>query len=235
MKAIRIARLSGGQTLYNSFSLDSFTEIKAEKDYVYLFFKSLIQSSTFVSNSYYYGTKVTFTKSNLGYQLYEAIIQIISDLNETNIVTIDYTQDDLVTISFDEIYGTWSGGTGGGGSDISISGPSGVVTTGATGIYFTGSGVSSVTSVGDFVTVTISASGTSGTSGSSGTSGTSGSGTSGTSGSSGTSGTSGTSGLNGSSGTSGSSGFSGTSGSSGTSGISGTSGTSGTNGSSGTT
>ena len=83
-------------------------------------------------------------------------------------------------------------------------------------------------------------SGTTGTSGSSGTSGTTGtsgssgtSGTTGTSGSSGTSGTSATDGTGGTSGTSGSSATSGTSGTSGTSATSGTSGTSGTNGGTG--
>jgi hypothetical protein len=81
-------------------------------------------------------------------------------------------------------------------------------------------------------------SGTSATAGTSGTTGTSGSsgtsGTTGTSGSSGTSGTSATNGTGGTSGTSGSSATSGTSGSSATSGTTGTSGTSATSGTSGT-
>jgi hypothetical protein len=78
-------------------------------------------------------------------------------------------------------------------------------------------------------------SGTTGTSGSSGTSGTTGtsgsSGTSGTTGTSGSSGTSGTSATDGTGGTSGTSGSSATSGTTGTSGTSATSGTSGTSGS----
>jgi hypothetical protein len=113
----------------------------------------------------------------------------------------------------------------------------------------------SITGVINFVTFTLTGSGTysswfvnidgasggdgsSGTSGTAGTSGSSGtSGTTGTSGSSGTSGTSATDGTSGSSGTSaidGTSGTSGTSGTTGTSGSSGTSGTTGTSGSSGT-
>jgi hypothetical protein len=79
-------------------------------------------------------------------------------------------------------------------------------------------------------------SGTSATAGTSGTTGTSGSsGTSGTTGTSGSSGTSGTSATNGTGGTSGTSGSSGTSGTTGTSGTSATSGTSGTSATSGTT
>lgn len=31
MKAIRIAHISGGEKMYTSFSLDTFSEIKAEK------------------------------------------------------------------------------------------------------------------------------------------------------------------------------------------------------------
>jgi hypothetical protein len=113
----------------------------------------------------------------------------------------------------------------------------------------------SITGVINFVTFTLTGSGTysnwfvnidgasggDGSSGSSGTTGTSGSsGTSGTTGTSGSSGTSGTTGTSGSSGTSGTSatdgtgGTSGTSGSSATSGTSGTSGTSATSGTSGT-
>jgi hypothetical protein len=81
-------------------------------------------------------------------------------------------------------------------------------------------------------------SGTSGTSATAGTSGTTGSsgssGTSGTSATSGTSGSSGTTGVDGTSGSSGTSGTTGTSGSSGTSGTTGTSGSSGTSGTSAT-
>ena len=73
MQVIRISSLSGGETKYTSFSLDSFSEIKAEEDYVYLFFKSLVDSS-FVASSYYYGTRVKFTKTGLGYQLYQEIL-----------------------------------------------------------------------------------------------------------------------------------------------------------------
>ena len=110
----------------------------------------------------------------------------------------------------------------------------------------------SITGVINFVTLTLTGSGTystwfvnidgasggDGSSGSSGTSGTSAtagtSGTTGTSGSSGTSGTTGTSGSSGTSGTSATNGTGGTSGTSGTSGTNGTGGTSGTSGSSAT-
>jgi hypothetical protein len=79
-----------------------------------------------------------------------------------------------------------AGGTGT-GSPVAIYGPTGQVSTGATGIEFIGSGVQSVTSVGDFVTVTITGGTGSGTSGTSGTSG-----INGATGADGTSGTSGT-------------------------------------------
>ena len=156
MQVIRIASLTGGETKYTSFSLDSLSEIKAEEDYVYLFFKSLVDSS-FVSSSYYYGTRVKFTKTGLGYQLYQQIILSLTNLEGTKIVTLDYTTDSLVTISFEEIYGP-AGGGGGTASAVGIFSDSGEVTSGATGIYFTGSGVTSVVASGDFVTVTITAS-----------------------------------------------------------------------------
>jgi hypothetical protein len=60
MKVIRIADLSAGEIVYTSFSLESFTEIKAQTDSVYLYFNSLIDSGSLVSSSYYYGTRVTF-------------------------------------------------------------------------------------------------------------------------------------------------------------------------------
>ena len=41
MQAIRIAHISGGEKMYTSFSLDTFSEIKAEKDYVYLYLYKL--------------------------------------------------------------------------------------------------------------------------------------------------------------------------------------------------
>jgi hypothetical protein len=144
MKVIRISDLSGGEKVYTSFSLDSFSEIKADTNYVYLYFSSLIDSGTLVSSSYYYGTRVTFTKTGLGYQIYSEIILSLSDLDNENIVTLDYTTDDLVTTSFEQIYGPSTGG-GTGGSAISVFGPAGQVTSGATGFIFTGSGVSSVT------------------------------------------------------------------------------------------
>jgi hypothetical protein len=89
MQVIRIASLTGGETKYTAFSLDSFSEIKAETDYVYLFFKSLIQVSPLASSSYYYGTRVKFTKTGLGYQLYQEILLDITNLGETKIVTLD--------------------------------------------------------------------------------------------------------------------------------------------------
>ena len=159
--------------MYTSFSLDTFSEIKAEKDYVYLFFNSLIYQDPYVSTAYYYGTRVEFYKSDFGYQFYGEIVQTLSQLNSTNIVTLDYTRDYLVTTTFDEIYGI----CGAGGSALEILGPTGSVTQGATAIQFLGSGISSVVATGGFVTVTVTGggSGTAGTSGSSGTSGTSGS------------------------------------------------------------
>ena len=51
---------------------------------------------------------------------------------------------------------TYFGGTGPTGPGVAISGPTGYTfTTGATGIGFTGGGISAITAVGDFVTVTV--------------------------------------------------------------------------------
>ena len=118
MKFIRIAHVSGGQVLYTSFSFDSFSEIKSQEDSVFLFFNSLIDNG-FVTGENYYGTRVEFNKSNLGYQLYGEILQQISKIQNTSIVTLDYTDDPLVTLNFTEIYGPYGGGGGGTGASAS--------------------------------------------------------------------------------------------------------------------
>jgi hypothetical protein len=118
MKFIRIAHVSGGQVLYTSFSFDSFSEIKSQEDSVFLFFDSLIDNG-FVTGENYYGTRVEFNKSNLGYQLYGEILQQISKIQNTSIVTLDYTDDPLVTLNFTEIYGPYGGGGGGTGASAS--------------------------------------------------------------------------------------------------------------------
>lgn len=103
MRVIRIAHESGGEVLYTSFSFESFSEIISTLDEVSLFFNSLANNSL-VSGATYYGSKVVFSKTGLGYQLYSEIIQNICGLEETKIVTLNYIEDSLVTISFDEIY-----------------------------------------------------------------------------------------------------------------------------------
>lgn len=103
MRVIRVANESGGEILYTSFSFESFSEIISTEDEVSIFFNSLVNDNL-VSDATYYGSRVVFSKTGLGYQLYEEIIKNICSIEETNVVTIDYITDIFVSVSFDSIY-----------------------------------------------------------------------------------------------------------------------------------
>ena len=104
MKFIRFAIISSSQKLYTSFSFDSFSEIKADQNSVYLYFKALPEIGSLIPDGNYYGTRVQYTKTNLGYQFYQQILLDISQISDSKIVTLDYTADPLVTISISPIY-----------------------------------------------------------------------------------------------------------------------------------
>ena len=104
MKFIRIARISGGEKLYTTFSFNSFSEIKTDQNVVYLYFDALPEVESLIPDGNYYGTRVAFTKTGLAYQLYQEILLSISQLSKSTIVTIDYTADPLVSLSISSVY-----------------------------------------------------------------------------------------------------------------------------------
>jgi hypothetical protein len=104
MKYIRIARLSGGEKLYTSFSFSYFSEIKSDQNSVYLYFDALPEIGSLVPDGSYYGTVVQFTKTGYGYQLYQEILLSITHLADRKIVTLDYTTDSLVSLSISPVY-----------------------------------------------------------------------------------------------------------------------------------
>ena len=103
MKFIRIAYLSGSEKLYTSFSLSTFSEIKSDQNSVYLYFRSLSTEGPLSSGKIYYGTVVEFVKTNLAYQILQEISLSLSSLSDNKIVTLDFTTDPLVTLTFSSI------------------------------------------------------------------------------------------------------------------------------------
>ena len=132
MRVIRIAYKNGENLLYTSFYFDSLSEIKSQEDSVYLFFNSIV-SSDLISSSFYYGTRVELVKIGFGYQIYSEIIGQISRNFENKIINLDYTEDDLVSILFTQIYSPFDGG-GGSQGPTGPTGPQGIPgVTGSTG------------------------------------------------------------------------------------------------------
>lgn len=128
MRVIRIAYVSSGQKSYVSFSFDSFSLIKSKENSVFLYFDSL-SDDLIVSGDRYYGTRVEFLKTGFGSQLYGEIFSRLFFTN-SQISTLDYTEDPLTTILFSSVYSP-SGGGGGGAGPTGSTGAQG--TTGSTG------------------------------------------------------------------------------------------------------
>ena len=103
MGFIRIAYLSGSEKLYTSFSVRGFSEIRSDQSSVYLYFRSLSTSGPFISGKIYYGTVVEFSKTDLAYQIFTEISLILSSLSNNKIVTLDFTNDPLVTLTYSSI------------------------------------------------------------------------------------------------------------------------------------
>lgn len=103
MKFIRIAYLSGSEKLYLSFSIGSFSEIKSDQNSVYLYFRSLSTAGPLSSGKIYYGTVVQIAKTNLAYQISQDVSLSLSSLSDNRIVTLDFTTDPLVTLTFSSI------------------------------------------------------------------------------------------------------------------------------------
>jgi len=103
MGFIRIAYLSGSEKLYSSFSMRSFSEMKSDQSSVYLYFRSRSTAGPLSAGKIYYGTVVEFAKTDLAYQIFQEISLILSSLTDNKIVTLDFTTDTLVTLTFSSI------------------------------------------------------------------------------------------------------------------------------------
>lgn len=103
MQFIRIVSISGSEKLFSSFAVGGFSEMKSDQDSVHLFFKTLSATGPLSPGDTYYGTRVEFDKVGLGYQLFQEITLSLSSLVTSQIVTLDFTSDPLVSLTFTSI------------------------------------------------------------------------------------------------------------------------------------
>ena len=77
--------------------------MQSDQSSVYLYFKSLSTAGPLTPGKLYYGTVVEFAKTDLAYQIFQEISMILSSLTDNKIVTLDFTTDTLVTLTFSYI------------------------------------------------------------------------------------------------------------------------------------
>jgi len=109
VKKIIIKYISGGNTLYLSFSLEDLTQFIAEEDYCRLYFNTVFNMNTLGPGLFYYGTYVNFYKIGQGYNLYSQILNSVSEVftnPKSASAVLDFTWDPDTSFNYSNMMGT---------------------------------------------------------------------------------------------------------------------------------